>query len=115
MRGVTSPKAPSPSLPSVAPRAARAPRGAIPAAWSNHGRHHRSLCRAGSAGLLGAVERQWGLSGATMGAPTPVHGVGVFGGGFDRRALCWAAPVLAQQGMGMLGVRVGDGLRPPLW
>lgn len=81
MRGVTSPKAPSPSLPSVAPRAARAPRGAIPAAWSNHGRHHRSLCRAGSAGLLGAVERQWGLSGATMGAPTPVHGMGVCGGG----------------------------------
>ena len=49
--------------------------GAVPAAWSNHGRHHRSLCREGSAGPLGAVERQTGrLRTATLGAPAPSAG-----------------------------------------
>ena len=83
MQGVTLPKAPSsPPLPvgvsgpqrrdlaeglrPVTPRA-----GAVPAAWSNHGRHHRSLCREGSAGLPGAVGRQMGrgLRTAARGAP----------------------------------------------
>lgn len=47
---------------------------AVPAAWSDHGRHHRSLCRDGSAGPPGAVGRQTGLRTATPGAPTPAGG-----------------------------------------
>lgn len=92
-------------------------------AWSNHGRHHRSLCREGSAGPPGAVERQRGLSGAGWGGGGSRPGAGdVFWvrgcvcacmGGVHRCAPPGSAglPPLSKESGGQ---NVADGSRPPL-
>lgn len=92
-------------------------------AWSNHGRHHRSLCREGSAGPPGAVERQRGLSGAGWGGGGSRPGAGdVFWvrgcvcacmGGVHRCAPPGSAglPPLSEESGGQ---NVADGSRPPL-
>lgn len=94
--GGTSPRGCAPLWPRAGP---------VPAAWSNHGRHHRSLCREGSAGLLGAVEWQMGgLRTATLSAPTPSTGGRA---GRAGRGVHHDAP------WGSTRTGVGDGSRSP--